>query len=107
MNSHLIVMSKVQKVMTQPVNVIFSMLRSVRGAGRGVGRRRAPPAKAALGCWGLTHIASPALYPTLLRPQKQRVSVWLYEQPHLRLEGRIAVSPDGGTNSNPGTRAPI
>lgn len=43
-------MSKVQKVMTQPVNVIFSLLRS-----------------------------------------KQRVTVWLYEQPSLRLEGRIAV----------------
>jgi len=42
-------MSKVQKVMTQPVNVIFSMLRS-----------------------------------------KQRVTIWLFEQPTMRLEGRIA-----------------
>ena len=74
-------MSKVQKVMTQPVNVIFSMLRSVSD-GRSLDADVHGPQ---LSC---TCCRRPLFSPL----QKQRVSVWLYEQPTLRLEGRIAVS---------------
>jgi hypothetical protein len=77
-------MSRVQKVMTQPVNVIFSMLRSVRARREWstvLGSRSSAPPTPRL----LRHARS------LLAAQKQRVSIWLFEQPSLRLEGRIAV----------------
>lgn len=95
-------MSRVQKVMTQPVNVIFSMLRSVRApacaraAVTGAAIVLLPSAENKI---SFDHFSLPSQHTPAL--QKQRVSVWLYENTTTRLEGRIAVSmPSAGGGAN-------
>jgi small nuclear ribonucleoprotein E len=93
--------AKVQKVMTQPINLIFRFLQNVRkqplhrseplprcnhhacaspppahGSALTPARNPRPPAR-----------PPAATLPT--NPQKSRIQVWLYEQVNVRIEGRI------------------
>ncbi len=72
--------SKVQRVMTQPINLIFRFLQNVSPF--------------------LPAFAAPAVLHTFVcarramrAGQKSRVQLWLFEQTNIRIEGRIMVRP--------------
>ncbi|RLN70933.1 hypothetical protein BBJ28_00011867 [Nothophytophthora sp. Chile5] len=70
--------TKVQKLMTQPINLMFRFLQNVRPA---------LPCVAATRLYLQSHFI--AFYSRLSPQQKARIQVWLYEQVNTRIEGRI------------------
>jgi len=80
--------TKVQRIMTQPINLIFRFLQSVRTPALFGFLSRA----LAAGRPGPALITCPRLVLCSLE-QKARIQIWLFEQKDLRIEGRIIASP--------------
>jgi hypothetical protein len=84
--------SKVQRVMTQPINLIFRFLqnvsRGVVGVAAATGRARQRVREGGRAQRDAKHALALCAATTA---QKSRIQVWLYEQTSMRLEGRIIV----------------
>ncbi|KAM3295911.1 hypothetical protein ACQJBY_038307 [Aegilops geniculata] len=70
--------TKVQRIMTQPINLIFRFLQSVRPS------LSSPPP-----CLFPRARAWVSLTPFPPPEQKARIQIWLFEQKDVRIEGRI------------------
>jgi small nuclear ribonucleoprotein E len=75
--------TKVQRIMTQPINLIFRFLQSVRIP-------YPPPDTPAPSTPSSPLLA--LLLTLILVEQKARIQIWLFEQKDMRIEGRIIVS---------------
>lgn len=92
-------MSRVAKAMTQPLTVIFRFLQNVS---RWIRQGRELEAHLVSGLPGdrpefalvVVHRVFLPLSRVVL--QKARIQIWLFEQPNLRIEGKIIVSPKAG-----------
>ena len=77
--------TKVQKIMTQPINLIFRFLQNVRLPSRSLRISLSVPILRSL-----TATAPLFFIIIVFRDlQKTRIQVWLYENTDLRVEGRI------------------